>query len=285
VFRELDCRLRKSPPSLVILLAILATVVVGVLDYLTGVEVNVAIFYLIPISLATWYAGRPWGFAISLGSLLTSVLTDWLAREFYLHPAIVTWNAVIQLGFFLITSVLLDALHSHLDVTLTVARTDKVTGIANRHAFWEQLQYVMALSCREGRPFTLAYLDLDDFKRVNDTLGHDAGDRVLHAVAKVLSESVRRTDEVGRIGGDEFAILLPDTDERGARSLIETLQNALGKLGTEGEGGVTCSIGAVTFHQLYGDVGEAVRSADSLMYRVKRLGKNGVLFETIGRAA
>lgn len=98
-----------------------------------------------------------------------------------------------------------------------MAREDFLTGVLNSRAFYEMAQVEMARAARQDSPLSLAYIDLDDFKEVNDTLGHSTGDRVLQAVAATIMEDIRLTDAVARLGGDEFAILLSGSDRKPLR--------------------------------------------------------------------
>ncbi|EKF73511.1 sensor histidine kinase [Alcanivorax hongdengensis A-11-3] len=106
------------------------------------------------------------------------------------------------------------------------AVTDALTGLSNRRALFEQLEYEMARARRTGNALSVCLLDLDYFKKINDSHGHAAGDAVLCAVADLLRENLRDTDRIGRIGGEEFLLVLPDTDRAGARSVIERCQQS-----------------------------------------------------------
>ena len=176
---------------------------------------------------------------------------------------------------------LLDRLRTQVDIEQQLARSDPVTGIFNRRAFLERLQYRLDLAVREEKPVVLAYIDLDDFKRVNDRGGHDEGDRVLRLVASTLTESVRRTDVVARLGGDEFGLLFAGADRASAERLIAKVRHSLLRTLTTEQSAVTCSIGCVTFQASAPDPDAALRAADSLMYKVKSQGKNAVAFEVI----
>ncbi len=155
-----------------------------------------------------------------------------------------------------------------------MARIDALTGLMNARAFTEQLEHDLALAERTAAPLTLVYLDLDDFKAINDTCGHAEGDRVLRAIGQALIKATRRSDSVARIGGDEFALILPRHGYRrgggGDREGSATLE----EMPVDGERRVTCSIGAVAFHGRPGDPQEAIAAADRLMYEAKVLGKN-----------
>jgi diguanylate cyclase (GGDEF)-like protein len=158
---------------------------------------------------------------------------------------------------------------------------DSLTGLPNPRAFAEAATAELDRQRRSGRPLTIAFLDLDRFKEVNDRHGHQAGDALLAEVARCLRSSTRATDHLGRLGGDEFAVLMPETDEVGAERVLERIQasilNAMGEQGWP----VTSSIGAVVFPVAPASVDELVGKADQLMYLVKHSGKGAFRIERI----
>jgi len=263
----------------VVWLAVLGIGVIGVLDYLAGSEISLSIFYLCPVGIASWYGGRRSGILIALISTLAAFAGHFIDGQFFARPGIMIWNGFLHLGFMLVVAYLLNALRVRIESEQELARADSLTGIFNRRAFLEHLEDRLELAARERKPISLAYLDLDDFKRINDDGGHDEGDRVLRFVANTLTASVRRTDVVGRLGGDEFALLITDADRTVAESLVVKVRHLLQQAFDRERLMVTCSIGCVTFQGPLPSVDDAVRSADLLMYRVKSQGKNAVAFE------
>jgi len=262
--------------------ALLGVALVSVSEHLIGFEISLSIFYLCPVGIATWYAGRKTGVLIALLSTFSVLAADLSAGRVLTRPGIMVWEGLLDFGFMLVVAALLESLRSHVEIEQELARSDPVTGICNRRAFLEHLQSRLDLADREEKPITLAYIDLDDFKRINDRDGHHEGDRVLNLVARTLTASVRRTDVVARLGGDEFALLITGADRTGAESLITKVGHALRQtLGYE-QSLVTCSIGCVTFQPPPPNADAAIRAADTLMYKVKSRGKNAVAFEVIG---
>jgi len=259
-------------------LGALGVFAVGYLDYATGYEISVSLLYVGPVALAAWYAGRWPGIAIAVLSCIAWYAADFYSGNQYSNALIPYWNALVRLGFFLITGLLLSALRASLQYQKLLASIDPLTGLYGRRAFEERLEHDLALARRRKSAVTLAYIDLDDFKRVNDQRGHAAGDRVLKVTARVLMESVRATDTAARLGGDEFALVLPDTDGAGARRAIENVAKALRAAYAEDGNGVGCSIGAITFTGAEPATAQAIAAADALMYEVKRQGKGAVAF-------
>jgi len=266
--------------AIVVTLALTTLVLVGTIDYATGYQVSFSVFYLLPVGFAAWYGSRSLGYAFAVASSLT-----WYAAEFaggypYDHPAIPVWNALVRLAFFVIIASLLAALNRRLLTEKSLARTDPLTGLVNARIFREQLAHDIALSGRIGAALTVVFVDLDDFKRVNDTLGHAAGDALLIDLARAMVTSTRRSDTVARLGGDEFALILPGTDIEGARSVMQKLAEQMSASVHEQFGGVTFSIGAVVVDVPRVAPADVIEAADRLMYIAKKSGKNAV---AIGR--
>ena len=260
--------------------AIALIAVIGLLDYLTGTEFAFSLFYVLPISMLVWFGGRRLG---TLGSFLAALV--WLLAEIgagqrYSQPLVYVWNTGVRLGFFLLVTILLAALRASLERARAMSRLDPLTGAVNAPAFYRQLQAELVRSSRYQRPFTLAYLDLDDFKAVNDRFGHSAGDELLRAFVSHARDRLRRTDTLARMGGDEFAILFLETDAHAARTAIAGLRAALHVEVRSHQWPASLSIGVVTFTAPPESADEAVRLADELMYAAKRGGKDATSFAT-----
>jgi diguanylate cyclase (GGDEF)-like protein len=254
----------------------------GWIDYRTESEIVLSLFYLIPIGIAAWYVNDAAGIAVSLlCAVFAAYDTEFQSGEFARNAWIGAWAAASRLAFFLITAWLLARQRRTMDSIRRMAMTDSLTGVYNTRTFFDMLQKEMARSRRYSRPLSLIYLDIDNFKTVNDSRGHQTGNSVLAAVAEALQESVRQTDIIARLGGDEFSILLPETDEAAARTTVERVRENLGRKTADMGCGVTVSIGAVTYRRMDCSADDIVRAADDLMYQVKREGKNGVLFAVV----
>lgn len=158
------------------------------------------------------------------------------------------------------------------------ARTDPLTGIANRRAFEDALGRCHADLVRVRQPFVLAYVDVDRFKKLNDTRGHAVGDRALKRIARTLGGGVRRSDLIARIGGDEFAVLMPNADARAMRRPFDAMFTAL-TVAVASEGWpISFSVGVVGFEDTIPTAEDAGDLVDKLMYAVKASGRNGVRF-------
>jgi len=272
-------------PTAAVVAASFGTLVIfGVLDYLTGFEISFAVFYLVPVTIAAWFAGRRWGFVFACASSLSWYFAETAFGYAYSHALVPVWNAFVRLVFFGVIALLLAALRGHLKAESRLAKTDPLTGLANLRYFLEQLEHDLALAERTGDPLALAYVDLDDFKRVNDTHGHGAGDKLLQAVADRLMGATRRTDTVARLGGDEFGVILPATDLDGAKAILGKIRRSLGAP-FESIEQPTCSIGAVVIRDHRETSAAILSAADRLMYTAKRGGKNAFVVEVYSTVA
>lgn len=157
-----------------------------------------------------------------------------------------------------------------------LATHDGLTGCLNYQAFQEALVVECDRADRYQRPISVVIADLDGLKEINDTNGHGVGDVTLAGVAAAMQSGVRSTDIVGRIGGDEFAILLPETDTDEARRLIERIRAETRRILSPAP--ATVSFGVSLWHGRGDSPGELLERADSALYEAKRLGRNGVVF-------
>jgi len=165
-------------------------------------------------------------------------------------------------------------LKQYLDSCQEAAFTDHLTGLANRRRFERQLEREVARTERYGHPFCLLLLDIDNFKEVNDTRGHDAGDEVLRGVANVIQSGTRGIDTGARIGGDEFAVILPETNLARGLEVAERLRAAIAALDTGAAGRVTASLGVAELPSS-ARTGEELRAAaDAALYEAKRAGRD-----------
>jgi diguanylate cyclase (GGDEF)-like protein len=168
-----------------------------------------------------------------------------------------------------------------LDNEKSLSRSDHLTGLANRRSFEESFELECKRSRRYNRPITLVYMDLDNFKKVNDGQGHQTGDEVLIGVAATLRSNLRATDCVARIGGDEFAILLPETNEDASRIILKKLDGVLQELLTRTNWPIGFSFGVVTFPAPLDSLEAMLERADKLMYEAKNSGKGAILYQSI----
>jgi diguanylate cyclase (GGDEF)-like protein len=246
---------------------------IATLDYITP-RYSLSVFYFVPVIFATWFISRHagvWAGVLSAGG--------WAVLSYFgttaPTPLMTVWNTGVRLASFLVVTQLVHIMKVSRTHEAQLARTDSLTGVANGRAFSDRANLELAAARRTSAPLTMVYIDLDNFKHVNDTAGHTEGDMVLQIVARALDSRARTTDLVARLGGDEFGVLLPNTDAETAPAVLDALtvsvQDAL-----HGSWDVGCTIGAVTFLLPPESVDFMVRIADQLMYHGKRAGRGRI---------
>jgi diguanylate cyclase (GGDEF)-like protein len=250
------------------------------LDFLTGYEIAFSLFYVMPISLLTWSTCRWPGIIAAIASALVWLWADVVSGHVYLYPVIPLWNALIRLSFFIIIALLLSRLKDTMEREKALARTGYLTGAVNSRLFFDLFQVEIDRSQRYEHPFTLAYIDLDNFKTVNDQFGHLVGDEVLRTVVRYVKTHIRKTDVVARLGGDEFALLLPETTQESAHVALTKLHDGLLEEMQQNQWSITFSVGVLTCNATPPKTDELVRMVDELMYSVKYEGKNAIVYST-----
>ncbi len=268
--------LEKASKPFWITLGVILLFLVALLDFSTGVELSFSIFYLIPIFLFTWTINGNIGIAVACISAGIWLTIEVISGPQYLNSFIYFWNAIIRLGFFLLPVLLV----RNLEQEKKHARTDFLTGALNTRSFHYMAQREIDRSSRYQHPFTVAFIDIDNFKTINDTFGHTFGDTVLRSISQNIQRNLRKTDIIARVGGDEFAILLPETDEETARAVIAKIQHKLMEEMLENQWSITYSIGVITLNDPKLTVDEILGFADKMMYAVKNHGKNDIKYAT-----
>jgi diguanylate cyclase (GGDEF)-like protein len=241
-----------------------------------GQSVTLIDFLFIPVVWVGWFAHARWcGYLIAAVAAVDTVVVAMIAETQASFGAAAASGAA-RFILYLVVLALLGMMRKERAGHQREAGTDQQTGVANTRAFQELADAEVERSQRYGLTLSLAYLDVDDFKTINDTLGHAAGDHVLLEVSHVMRSMVRSVDTVARVGGDEFAILMPETKADAARAVIERVRLEFARLTVADGRPVHFSIGLVTFLRPPGTVAELTRAADELMYRAKNGGKDHV---------
>jgi diguanylate cyclase (GGDEF)-like protein len=271
----------KTSKIIFILLCLFLVSVIGVFRYLSGPELALSLFYLFPIALATWHAGRWAGISISVASTMSWLAADLLMLNSFSNALIPYLNETFRLIVFLIIVHTIFGLKTALEKHKELARTDPLTSVANRRAFYDLANMELNKARRYQTPISVLYLDIDDFKQINDHFGHHIGDTFLCAVANTIKKNIRAIDVVARLGGDEFGILLAGTGAEAAALVARKLKIKLSGLIQDSGWAVTLSVGAVTFEVLPDSVDEMINAADGQMYNAKKNGKNRIQYKII----
>lgn len=259
-----------------VLLGFLGTALVGAADAAVGFEISLITLHMIPVLFVTWFAGLAWGiFFTVLMAAISSAATALLLPEIG-HPFL----RFLDLASDFVATLLLVFMLSRLRVSYQQAhhqsKSDALTGCLNRRGLGEQLQSEVDRTRRYGHAFSLAYFDCDNFKAVNDTLGHHVGDALLAEIGRVLHNGVRSVDAAARLGGDEFAVLLRESNADAALHAAQLIKRALDEAMRRHGWPVSFSIGVASFDSPPDNADKVLSLADALMYEVKRHGKDDI---------
>ena len=253
---------------------------IGRLDFMTGPDIGFSLFYLLPILATGWWFGS----AAALVTASAASLTWFLADEGF-HSGgyllISIWNGFTRLVIFSFMGVMTararkdrDQFKNLLQREREQARVDIMTGLPNRRGFIERLMVEASRCRRSSQAICLAYLDLDNFKLINDRHGHSAGDSLLSEIGRALSSTIRAGDLAARLGGDEFAILFWNTDRGAVESIAQRIIDGIREVGRRyPDAGLGASVGIAHFERVPESVEEILQRADNTMYEAKSLGK------------
>ena len=249
-------------------------ILISCIDYQVKPEISLSIFYLLPIALITWFVRKEAGFVACILSAIAWFITNQNSQHTESEFLVYYWNASVSLMFFLTVAYLLSKLRDAIEQEKQFARIDSTTGVANKRLFFELASLELKKAQRYRHPLTVVYIDIDDFKNINDHWGKKVGDQLLEIAAETIKQNIRETDIVGRLGGDEFAIILPGSGYEPANIVTCRVQRELLDSMQKNEWPTTFSMGAVTFVNPPKSVDEMIHKVDRLVYLIKYNGKN-----------
>jgi len=262
------------PQKYLLAFGILALITTAVLDYFTGFEVNFTAVYLVALFLLTLAVEKKWRIWVALLTAVISMSIDWISKPTELNTEIFAWNLLMDFILFIGLPQILSAYIDAINKQIFLAKIDMLTGLLNRNAFYELAEKELLRSERYNHVFSIAYIDCDNFKTVNDTMGHAAGDALLNSIANILKSNLRATDFIARLGGDEFIILFPETGEEASELIFRIKEMLIAKM-IENKSAITFSIGLSTYKTPPYNIDDVISKADNLMYDIKHSGKNG----------
>ena len=281
IFNILDRR----PYALIWWSALTLIVIIAVVNIAVGDVFSLEPFFVLPILLVSWYGSKRSGILLAVFSTLIWATSEIVINPYKFSTGKIIYDGVSYLAAYSLVAVLITNFRSVHRVEVVAADTDNLTNIFNSRGFYAKFANELLRSIRYEHIFSLAYIDIDDFKNINDSLGHPIGDELLVEVAKCLKSSLRATDAVARLGGDEFACLLPETKQDAAKMAFKKVRNLLLKnMGSHGWA-VSFSIGVVTFEIPPVDIKEAIKIADDLMYDVKKSKKDNIAYRVWNKNA
>lgn len=244
----------------------------GGIDHFSGPLVNLNFAYVLPIGMLSWFTGLNSGVVGIVLVLLINLFNRLAWMPAYPISAVI-WNTISDLLYLSLTAFLLTTLKRQIDQLRELAAEDYLTKLPNRRSFYHEVRREVSRCQRSGSYFSIAYIDVDNFKNVNDTFGHSAGDELLVNFTKILQQNTRTSDVIARLGGDEFAILFPGINAQQSQSAVQKILDRLNK--AEDQDKICkCSIGVITFASPLDDPDEMITIADQMMYVAKSSGKN-----------
>jgi diguanylate cyclase (GGDEF)-like protein len=262
---------------LVVLLGLALVAGVACLDYVGGAKLLLSIFYLLSVMMVSWWTSSTlYGLLVALASAAAGPVVAYLLDFRAVSLPVSLWNNGVRLTVFCVVLYLLHRMRRLNAKLAEMALSDELTGLANLRAFRRLAAQEIERSARYDHELSLAYVDIDHFKDINDGRGHLEGDRVLQALAGITRATARTSDTVARIGGDEFVILMPETGSEAAIAVATRLLEVVPK-GVSRDGvPVTCSIGLASFREAPVSVEFMLSAADELMYVAKAAGRNAL---------
>jgi diguanylate cyclase (GGDEF)-like protein len=244
-----------------------------------GPNVSFSAVALLPVAYVAWFISRGAGLAAATASAATLFVANLLILHRHATAFLDLWNASMDVVVFAVLAWSLSETKAQYVRVRQLAREDPLTKLLNRRSFLEVLKFESRRARRYHEAITVAYIDLDGFKRINDSGGHAAGDRCLMAVAALLRSAVREVDFVGRVGGDEFAVALTRISGESSAMVLAEIAATLRLVDAHECPQASVSIGAVTFSHPDDDPEALVSAADRLMYMAKRAGKNHLVHQ------
>lgn len=248
----------------------------GIIRVKTDSEYAFASLALLPIILVAWFGGKGYGVFLAFVASIMWLMADLTTNQQFSSLWVPWVNALTRLSIYSLIAFLLAVVRQQLVREREQATQDVLTGLQNRRAFLEKGNAEVVRSDRYNHPLAVFFLDLDNFKSLNDTKGHDVGDEALRVTARVLQNSLRASDQIARLGGDEFAGILPEIDYESA---VETLRKVHADINNAllGFSPVTASTGISYYEKPVLPFTEMLKSADELMHEVKASSKGNVL--------
>jgi diguanylate cyclase (GGDEF)-like protein len=264
---------RGGPRSALLLAGgLLLTALIALVDYASGPHLSCGSFYLLPVAACAWWGGFPHGILLALAGSVAWHRIDYLENP-HIPAWAGAWNGVVRFGTLALVSSLISRLHAGILRERQLARTDPLTGAANARTFYESALEAVRAAHRDEQPLTLAYFDVDDFKQLNDRLGHLAGDQALLTIVGTAQAHLSGPALLARLGGDEFALLLPGVGPETAPPLLGRLQTLLVQTLAGRGWPVGLSVGAITFVRPAWNLPLMLQQVDALMYKAKKAGK------------
>jgi diguanylate cyclase (GGDEF)-like protein len=269
------------PKSAILALSLSLVLGTGLIEGRIAPGLSLLVVYLLPIAFATWFMGLRPGLAIALLSGAVTAAAQILLQPNVQMPQIIasSWNAIVLVA---VGGIVVDLLHRVKvadAIGQELSRIDAATGAINRRFFLELLEAEFNRAERYKFALTLAYIDLTNFDRLNEQLGHQAGDELLYQFIEQLSQALRSNDVVARLDGNEFALLLPQTNDVQAQQVFTRLHPQMKEVLKAESMHLEYSIGVATFLEMPDTFEELAAETEQLLKTVKSSGKNSLKYQ------
>ncbi len=231
-------------------------------------------FYILPIIIGAWFIGLEYGIFLSTFCLFeySILFIYYQVDSFSITAYFISFTPKLVVYFFIVF--ILVRLKTSLKAERQLARVDSLTRIGNRKSLFERVELEMNNLRRYNKIFALVYLDIDDFKKINDSFGHVEGDRILKTFANRVNNTIRKNDALFRVGGDEFILILPQTNLEQSKIVMSKIKSSLNEPDELSKSFPTVSAGIGIFTAYIENIEDVVLYVDKLMYKVKKSGKN-----------
>jgi len=268
-------RFERFPTSGPVVMGVGLVAAISTVDWVTGPQLNLSPLYVLAVMAVVATGTRRDGMLIAVLGAVAGMGADFVGLGLGKIYWVPVWNALADVIVLTVVVTLIGSLRESLADQRRQALVDPLTGTYNRRAFQIVAERERLRSGRDGTPLSLAYFDLDGFKEFNDSLGHAAGDEMLQTFAGALAAGIRGTDLLARIGGDEFVLLLPDTDAEEAVGVVNRLRASVAEVSANAP--ITASVGIATHRFPPPTVDALITTADELMYQAKQKGGDRVV--------
>ncbi|PKL91075.1 MAG: hypothetical protein CVV21_09790 [Candidatus Goldiibacteriota bacterium HGW-Goldbacteria-1] len=279
---DLEKWLKNVNTGILISICMVFCILLGWFGVFVEYEFTFSILYILPVMAAAWFGRKSTGIVISVFAAFVWFIGDLFAGRSYSQPFIPYINSFARIIIFMAFSVLVNTVRNFLEMEIKLANEDFLTKISNSRGFFKYVEMELKRLRRYKEPFTIVYLDVDNFKSVNDMHGHKAGDMLLVDIAHIIRKHIRPTDMVARLGGDEFGILLIEAGPSKAKKITGKIYRVLNDEMKKKYNFITFSFGVVTFLKAARTVDDVIKKSDDLMYDAKHGGKNRINYSVYG---
>jgi diguanylate cyclase (GGDEF)-like protein len=267
--------LNTLPKAVVMGISVILILVIGTVGYSFTAPVSLLIFYLIPVVIATWFVGLRPGVLAAVLSAIAIAYGQWVPSQL----ALSLWNGGVAGVVGCVVADLIHRIKISSEIERQLSRTDASTGAINRRFFMELLEAEFNRAERYRFPLTMVYIELDNLAEINQRLGYQKGDELLYQFVELLSEALRANDVVARLSNDEFAMILPQTNDTQAQQVFTRILPDLKTALEAQEVPIECIFGVMTFLEMPEEFTIINDEASKFLKQIKASGQSRLAFE------